>query len=85
MLKWKICSLELLGSTAPFPLGKEVEEGAYDLIKKALSFRVLSCRASFFEFVGEKNFSETSQRRSTLRCLDYFYDRWIDPIINVST
>ena len=50
MLKWKICSLELLGSTAPFPLGKEVEEGAYDLIKKDLSFRVLSCRARYFEF-----------------------------------
>ena len=45
LLKWKICSLELLTSTAPFPSGKEMEEEAYDLMKKDLSVRVLSCRA----------------------------------------
>ena len=27
-LKWKICSLDFVSNTAPFPSGKEKEEGA---------------------------------------------------------
>lgn len=50
LLKWKICSLELLSSPAPFPSGKEVEEGAYVLFgPRHVEPGILVCMRKVFQ------------------------------------